>query len=150
MPLKVYFSSQEIASMVCYKALIIQVPHNNASPTLFTVYGGAQMHASHLTNSPPPIRPLLLSSSCVSVDHYEDWPLSCYYTIWCPRQLTLVKSTEACQPCHHCPLYVSQHSPNILALDDIPQMPRLDRVTEDWGWQVNASSHLNTCLIGNK
>lgn len=43
-------------------------------------------------------------------DHSEDWPLSCYYTIWCTLQLTLVKSSEACQPCHRCPRYVSQHS----------------------------------------
>lgn len=56
-------------------------------------------------NNPPPPLPIspLVSSSRGLEEHSEAWPLSCYYTIWCLLQLTLVKPGEACQPCHHCP-----------------------------------------------
>lgn len=92
--------------------------YNDISFILIGISSISQMHTNQ-TNNPPPISLLLPSPSCVSVNYCKDWPLSCCYTIWFPQQLTLVKSTDACQPCHHCPLCMSQHSPNTLPLGDI-------------------------------
>lgn len=85
----------------------------------------------HLT-IPPSISPPVSSSRALE-EHLKAWPLSCYYTIWCLLQLTLVKPGEACQLCHHCPFYVSQHSLHTSALADTPQMTYCHCVKREWG-----------------
>lgn len=60
------------------------------------------VHDAAPLNDPPSISPPV-SLSRASDEHSEAWPLSCYYTMWCLLQLTLVKPGKACHPCHHCP-----------------------------------------------
>lgn len=93
---------------------------------------GLVYDAVPFNDPPPPISPPVSSSRALE-EHLEAWPLSCYYTIWCLLQLTLVKPGEACQPCRHCPFYVSQHSPRTPALADTPQMTYCHCVKREWG-----------------
>lgn len=126
---------------------MIQLPCNCVSQTLFTIHVGAQMHVNNLTNpTPHPSGRRSCQQSTLRTDLCHVITLSD-----APLQLTLVKSAEACQPCHRCSLCVSQHSPNVLTLSDIPRMPRLERVWERArgmeGKRVISSPHIS-CTTG--
>lgn len=120
---------------------------------MFTIHVGAQMHINNLTNPTPHPSG---RRSCLHVSQQSTLRTDLCHVITlsdAPPQLTLVKSAEACQPCHRCPLCVSQHSPNVLTLSDIPRMPRLDRVQERAGTGgmegkcVISSPHIS-CVTG--